>query len=109
MSGGVFAGASSASQNVDSPSGKPASPRVGTSGSAATRLLVLTASGFTLPSLTGPMLDTAGTKAYWMRPAIVSARIGGVPLSGTCSAFTPAATLNFSMLTCAPLPTPAVA
>jgi hypothetical protein len=72
-------------------------------------LLVVTASGFTLPSLTGPMPDTAGTMAYSTRPPMISVRIGGVPLSGTCTAFTSAATLNFARLTCAPLPTPAVA
>jgi hypothetical protein len=63
MSCGVFAGASNASQKVDSPAGKPASPRVGMLGSAATRLPVVTASGFTLPSRTGPMPETAGTMA----------------------------------------------
>ena len=81
---------------------------VGTSGSAAMRAGVLTASASNLPSLTGPMLDTLGTQAKCTRPPIVSVRMGGVPFRGTCTAWMPAATLNFSELICAALPTPAV-
>ena len=54
------------------------------------------------------MLAMIGTQAYCSRPPIVSERIGGVPLSGTCTALIPAAKLNFSELMCAALPTPAV-
>jgi hypothetical protein len=54
--------------------------------------------------------DTAaemGEKKYVMRPASVSLSASGVPLYGTCTASMPVASLNFSALTCVPLPWPA--
>src|SRR5258706_5572094 len=105
---GVFPGASRPTQKSNSPPGNPASAIVGTLGSAALRLAVLTASARSLPSWIGPRLAMIGTQEYCSRAPIVSERIGGVPLSGTCTALIPAARLNFSVLMCAALPTPAV-
>ena len=82
---------------------------VGTSGSAAERLPVLTASASSWPPRICPTAVVSGVQVNCVRPPMVSVTDSGDPFRGTCTASMPAAMRNFSALMCAALPTPAVA
>ncbi len=79
---------------------------VGTSGAAATRLGVVTASARSLPALA---LETAGgmvENTKFTSPARIAAVAGLLPLYGTCSTSTPAALRSISPARCTIVPLP---
>src|SRR5882762_1235357 len=99
-------GPSTPEYSTMSKSGSPASIMVGTSGAAATRFGVVTASARSLPALA---FDTAGgmvENTNVTSPPRIACVAGLLPLYGTCSTSTPAACFSISAdrWTMVPLP-----
>ena len=80
---------------------------VGTSGSAAERFCVVTASGKSLPSRMKGMPDEVPTHMKSTRPVITSVSASGPPRNGMCVALKPALSRKRSAAQCVALPTPA--
>src|SRR5262249_22580765 len=106
---GVCAGTRIPNIVSDSWSGKPASAKVGTSGSAGERFGVVTASPRSHPSLTCGTAGVSAVKAMNVWPARVAWMAGPEPLNGTGTMSRFCDCLNSSPERCDVVPVPACA
>src|SRR5439155_1872013 len=99
-------GPSTPEYSTMSKSGSPASIMVGTSGAAATRFGVVTASARSLPAfeceIAGGMVENTNVTS----PPRIACVAGLLPLYGTCSTSTPAADFSISPQRCTMVPLP---
>src|SRR5688572_15091116 len=104
---GVPALVISPNQPSKTQSGTPASTIVGSCGNADERLLLLTASGRTLPALMWGEARIAGANVISRRPERISVIASAKPLNGTCTILMPAVLRKISPLMCEFEPIPA--